>query len=471
MSSRKKTGGIVPKKSKIFSLLLFSFFITDIFAYSIETKKILEVLPGAEQIYRRDEPLPYYEGYNKEGNVFIGIAFVTSEVCPDAVWGFRSKISTLIGVNKEGKIVGIKILSESEDNRYTKGLLKEGSWFINQFIGKSIRDTFAVGKDIDAISGATISSTAFIHSIHKGLYLVSNLILNARKETFQEEPVQEEPVKFASSVSFLTQVDFLVLFIIGLALYGYIMRKKFLRYITLAFSIVYIGFIKGGGASISDVVRIFRFEFPVFSNNFYWYSLWIVIILSLIFLGRFYCGWLCPFGGIQEVLHRINPLKVLVSFSADKYVRLIKYLNLTIILVIAFLAKNINLANNIAAFIEPFATFFKISGVRIVWIYLGIIIIASFLIPRCYCRYFCPLGAFFAFIDTATSSTKLKMARIELPEKNNCKGCKIASKVCHMGGICYEEKEGRASLEKSECIKCNECKFVCPAIWERNELS
>lgn len=90
------------------------------------------------------------------------MVFLTTEVVPDESWGYRDQIATLVGIDAKGKITGVKVLSEFESPRYTKGLLADGSWFPTQFEEKDAGDNFILEGDIDAITGATITSSTVI---------------------------------------------------------------------------------------------------------------------------------------------------------------------------------------------------------------------------------------------------------------------------------------------------------------------
>lgn len=452
---------------KILLLGIVFFFLSPFgFADSLSEAELSQVLPGAEVFVRENQPLPHYLGYTRNQDAFVGVAFTTSEVCPYAVSGYRSEISILLGVNPQGKIVGIKVLQEDEDDRYTKGLIKDGSWFIEQFKDKNMMDEFIIGKDIDAITGATISSSATAHSIEESLFLISTQVLNLDRNLLRQNSVATETEFFFSKSWTGKFIDLLLLFgLFGLALYGYIKRNRYIRYFALGFAFFYLGILKGGGASINDVIRILRLDFPAFYANIYWYGLWTMVILSSVFLGRFYCGWLCPFGAVQEGIHRLSPCKNSFPFSVDKYARLVKYINLIVIFVIAFIVGNILQTGVLVDIIEPFSTFFRFYGSWLAWIFLISMLAVTFLIPRCYCRYFCPLGAFFTLMAMVSSPLKLKLSYVELPQnKSNCKGCKDALKVCQMGGICFDEETGKPWVEERECIQCNECKLICPAI-------
>ena len=141
----------------ILSVMCILGFMPECFAESVTKTDLADVLPAANLFVRKTEPFGYYLAYNTEGGSLAGVAFVTTEVAPEESWGYRDQITTLIGIDTTGKIIGVKVLSEFENPRYTKGLLVDGSWFLKQFEGKDVGDNLILGGDIDAITGATIT--------------------------------------------------------------------------------------------------------------------------------------------------------------------------------------------------------------------------------------------------------------------------------------------------------------------------
>jgi len=138
-------------------------------------EQIAEVFPGMAggyEIHDEESDFPYWTAYKDAGRTAVGgYLFIAREE------GFASMIETLVGVDADGRIVGLKILSQEETPEYGGRMeeIREGEdepWFPRQFIGKSADDTIALkadGGDIDAITDATISSAAFTKSIAVGL--------------------------------------------------------------------------------------------------------------------------------------------------------------------------------------------------------------------------------------------------------------------------------------------------------------
>jgi len=418
------------------------------------------VMPAASRFVRITKPFPHYLGYSSEGGCFMGVVFLTTEVTPDESWGYRDQIATLVGVNANGVITGIKVISEAENPRYTKGFLDDGSWFLTQFQGMDANDNFILGEDIDVVTGATITSSAISRSINAGLGLVAQEVLSIQVQ-------KDNPVEHLFLRHLLWQIDFMYIWIIvGLAAFAYYTKSALLRYCILGMSFVYFGFLKGGGFSTNDVLTILSFRIPILSNNLYWYSLVIIAIVSAILAGRFYCGWLCPFGIVTEMLYCLMPIKWTINKNTDKYLKGVKYVNLAIILIIAVLLANNTLAVYLIGIVEPFATLFSLHGDLLSWAWLIAMLMCSSVISRFFCRYVCPLGAFFAIIIAISSAIHLRHFNVNLPQEN-CKGCRRAEKQCQMDAVVYDEELRKVRIDGNECVMCNTCVANCPVLSKR----
>jgi len=297
--------------------------------------------------------------------------------------------------------------------------------------------------------------SAVTRSIKTGLELVTEQILNRYVD-------KDNPIKHLFFQHLLWQIDFIFLWVmVGLAFWSFFKKNESLRYFILGLSFAYLGIFMGGGFSINDILRLLSFHSPVFLNNLYWYSLVVIAIGLTIFAGRFYCGWLCPFGAITEVLYRLVPIEWKITGEVDRYLKVVKYVNLGILLMIGLLFGNNILAIYLAGIIEPFATFFNLHGDLVSWIWLILMLVSSAFISRFYCRYFCPLGAFFALVSWICSFLRLRLISVNLAQ-DNCKGCRLAQKRCQMNAISYDEQLKKPGIAANECFMCNTCAAICP---------
>jgi NosR/NirI family nitrous oxide reductase transcriptional regulator len=439
----------------VLTILIFLNVTPECVAELITKKDLADVLPSADAFARKTEPFPHFLGYTTDGGYLMGVVFLTTEVVPDESWGYRDQIETLVGINAGGEIIGVKVLSEFESPRYTKGLLADESWFLKQFVGKDASDNFILEGDVDAITGATITSSAVTRSIKAGLELITGQVLNKHVD-------KDDPVRHLFFQHLLWQIDFIFLWVmVGLAFWSFFQRNESLRYFILGLSFAYLGIFMGGGFSINDILRLLSFHSPVFLNNLYWYSLVVIAIGLTIIAGRFYCGWLCPFGAFTEVLYRLVPVEWKITGEADRYLKIVKYVNLGILLLIALLFANNILAIYLAGIIEPFATFFNLHGDLISWIWLILMLVFSAFVSRFYCRYFCPLGAFFALLSWICSLLRLRLISVNLPV-DDCKGCKLAQNKCQMNAISYDDQLYKPLINGNECFMCNTCAAICP---------
>lgn len=438
----------------IWGVILFLNLTSFCFA-ELKTKRDLkDVLPAADMFARKTEPFGHYLGYAADGGYFVGVVFLTTEVVPEKTWGYRGQIETLVGVDVKGKITGVKVINESENPLSTKGTLRDGSWFLSQFEQKDAGDNFIIGEDIDAITGATITSSTVISSIKAGLQLITEKVLSVQVD-------KDDPVKHLFFQQLALQIDFMLLwFIVGLSFLAFFKKNEYLRYFIMGMCIVYLGIFMGGGFSINDCFRLLSLHTPEFLNNLYWYSLVVIVIGLTVVAGRFYCGWICPFGAVIEIMYCLVPIQWKISEKTDMYLRLVKYVNLVILLLIAFLLSNKTFVYYLAGIIEPFSTFFNLQGDLFAWLVLILILVFSCAISRFYCKYLCPLGALFALVSALSSFLKLRRLSANLPQ-DNCKGCRLAQKNCQMDAITYDEIYKKPDIDNIECIMCNKCASSC----------
>lgn len=204
-------------------------------------------------------------------------------------------------------------------------------------------------------------------------------------------------------------------------------------------------------SSLSGVVLRFPF-----------YVLGLLILFGLL-LGRVICGWLCPFGLVQELLYKI-PSPKLVKNKATRTLTKLKYiigLLFVIILPLVFFfavgvgspafCKYICPAGTLEAALPLLSTnpFLKQNlGALFNWkLFLLIVtVIASIVVYRPFCRFICPLGAFYSLFN------KLSYFGIQV-DKLKCTGCDACIHKCKMDCVRVGDRE---------CINCGECIGVCP---------
>ena len=201
----------------------------------------------------------------------------------------------------------------------------------------------------------------------------------------------------------------------------------------------------------------------------YKFALYVVGFLITVgaFCGRFVCGFLCPFGWIQELLHKIPFPKKLKKLPGEKILRLLKYLVLAVFVVLLplFFIDATGIGKPwFCAYICPAGTLeaglplpLLNAGLRqtLGFLYaqkvviLIVLLVLSLLIWRPFCRYLCPLGAIYGCMNPIA----LVRHRIDPQKCIHCNRCQAA---------CPMDLPVQHKPNHTECVRCGKCKDACP---------
>lgn len=211
--------------------------------------------------------------------------------------------------------------------------------------------------------------------------------------------------------------------------------------------------------SLQAVIGSWNFKFAFYVAGF------LVFVGALV--GRFVCGWLCPFGLIQDLLHKIPFPKKLRTFRGDKLLRKLKYVILVVFIILLpmflvdvmgqgapYFCKLICPVGTLEGGI-PLALMNKSMHSVLGWLYawknvlLVATILLSIIIYRPFCKYICPLGAIYSVFNPI-SVFKYRV------DESKCVSCGACSKSCKMG------VDPVQNANHPECIRCGLCKKVCP---------
>lgn len=211
--------------------------------------------------------------------------------------------------------------------------------------------------------------------------------------------------------------------------------------------------------AMQAVIGNWNFKFAFYAAGF------LMFVGAL--MGRFVCGWLCPFGLIQDLLYKIPFPRKLRTFKGDRLLRKLKYVVLLffVILLPMFLVDVLGQgAPYFCKLICPVGTLE--GGIPLVllnksmhgalgWLYawknvlLLFTVFLSTLIYRPFCKYICPLGAVYSVFNPIS----VFGYRID---REKCVGCGACAKVCKM------QVNPAENPNHPECIRCGQCKKACP---------
>ena len=211
--------------------------------------------------------------------------------------------------------------------------------------------------------------------------------------------------------------------------------------------------------SLQAVMGSWKFSISLYVGGF------LMVIGAL--MGRFVCGWLCPFGLVQDLCHKIPFFKKINRFPGDRILRYLKYIILLVFVILMplfvvdivgqggpafckYICPSSTLTGSIPLVfknpgLQPMVGFLFRWKVAI----LLVTLLAAIIIYRPFCKYICPLGAAYALFN------RVSFGGLWV-DKEKCVNCGACSKVCKMG-VDPLKMPGSA-----ECIRCGECARVCP---------
>jgi NosR/NirI family transcriptional regulator, nitrous oxide reductase regulator len=227
---------------------------------------------------------------------------------------------------------------------------------------------------------------------------------------------------------------------VALALVGFFRKSVALKYVTLAAAVVYMGFVKSRLVSIVDIFAVADLNLPIFKYNIAWYALSIFVVASTVLWGRLYCGRVCAFGALTQLMDAVVPkrLRVEVPPAIERRAAWIKYGLLVGVVLYFVVTRNLG----IYRFVEPF-WMFGLFGTPAMWVGLGVLLLATVFVRNLYCRFLCPVGAALGILSNLTV--------FRIKRWSECKTCKICEKTCEWGAI-----QG-PKIIASECVRCDDC--------------
>ena len=232
-----------------------------------------------------------------------------------------------------------------------------------------------------------------------------------------------------------------LLIILGLALNAFIFKGVAARWVALGGTLVYLGWVDGGFLSVSHITSGIAGGPGVYLGDLAMLVMIIFTVVTTVLWGRVFCGFLCPFGALQDFIEKIVPKRFQRKVPTRVHDRAIyiKYGILALILVTALINSDLS----IYGYFEPFGTVFFMSSSVLMWTIAGSVLLASAVIPRFYCRYACPLGA---ALGVASFVSFFRIPRVK-----QCDVCKVCEQSCPTGAISGPD------VDFKECVRCNIC--------------
>jgi len=325
-----------------------------------------QLLPQATRFEETsDQRYKAYQGFELIGYATLGRSI-----------GYGGPVQVAVAVDPQGKILNVVVVAEHETREYFD--LVQMAGFMDRLVGKSYSDELMVGKDIDGVTSAPLTSRAIANATRLAARQIAE---NEFGEAVAEE--QNPQIQFG-----LPEISLLALY--GIGFVGH--RKNFkytrqARWISMLLGLGILGFLLNMPLSIAVINKFLLGYWPQWQTNLYWYMLLGgVLIVILLDSKNPYCDWFCPFGAAQECLGALGKAK---NHTPTRYRTLLTWAPrflawLAVILALIY-------RNPAISSYEVFGTLFAFVGSGFQFVLLSLVLIASLFIRRPWCRYLCPV--------------------------------------------------------------------------------
>ena len=447
----------------------------------------LEGTPPAAPVYR--------------GERLLGYVFLTGDVVRIPAYSGKP-INTLVGFDLAGRITGLAIV-QHEEPILAAGISEARLHaFTDQYRGKSVFDRVTIGAvreghvAVDAISGATITvmvqnatvmqaarrvaeSRGLTPAIAAGRAAELPALAATRPATAPSASAAPPPATARAQTApepplwveiWRSRKVEIGLLVVGLAVLAAILvfqdwlaqHPTLLWYVRRGFLLYTLFFVGWYALAQLSIVHVFTFVQAVM-REFHWetflidpmlFILWGFVALTLLLWGRgVYCGWLCPFGALQELVNqaarRYNVRQLEFSDVVHERLSAVKYLVLIVLFGIS-LQSTLEMVRY--AEVEPFKTAITLRFQR-EWpfvLYAAGLIVVSLVNRKFFCKYLCPLGAALAIPG------RFRVFDWWLRRRRECgRPCQTCAQECEVRAI-----RPTGEINANECHYCLDCQVT-----------
>ena len=342
---------------------------------------VLAEVSGSERFVLREQPVPHYLGTDAGAGAAIDtVSLATLPVAAD-IHGYAGPLNLLVAVDRDAVLRGVRLVASMESPSYTEGLT---GWLAG-LAGTDVADAPLDLARIDALSGATVSSSAALAAINRAVQAGSEAAFG---------------VRFAGAAATAAGPDwlrpgFLLTLLLVLAFFPvYFSGHGGARLVYQAAVLGVLGFGLNNLATEVDLVNLSLGHFPSFSTAPEHWLLLVFVPVTLLLFGQAYCGYVCPFGALQEFISRLGRRLYLRRYpvhAVEVRARYLKFVLLGLMLCAVWLGDEARWST-----FNPMQHLF--GGHFPPWMILitALSLVGALVYYRFWCRYFCPFGAFLA---------------------------------------------------------------------------
>jgi predicted membrane-bound spermidine synthase len=358
----------------------------------------------------------YFKTYDINDKL-TGFIFSSDELAPN-IHGFGGKINIAIRTDTAGNLIDFRIIRSNETPSYL-GMLT--NWL------PSLKDHAIFSPqpftNVDAVTGATISSKAILESLAQSGAKFASVVLG---QTAQQK---------ANAASHW-QPDLQVIYLLIAVLLTIIVIYRggyWSRFLIILLNFIAGGFILNAQFSTEQIVSLLSLAVPLAVPTGV-FILTVGVPLAAALFGNIYCGYLCPFGALQEFVGYALPARFrpVVSREQMQKGRFIKFVVLFVLIIAFFISRNHNTLG-VDPLIKAFSFNHRDTFIPVV---AAIALVGSLFYSRFWCRYLCPAGAFLSLFNKIAIFSKYMPAK----RYTNC-------------------EYGLSFSDKLDCIYCDKCRY------------
>jgi len=380
----------------------------------------LRVEHAAASIAPAGKTANYFKTYDANDK-FAGYIFSSVDFAP-RVLGFGGKINLAIFIDADGRLLNFHVVRSNETPAYLDMLT---NWLAS-LKGRAIFNPQPFA-DVDAVTGATVSSKAILEALSQSGSAFATNVLG-----------QTSTPKTISATRWLPDSQGAYLLVAFLLTLIVTYRGGFWsRLFILASDVLIGGVVFNAQFSTEQITSLLSFAIPLAAPSGV-FILTVGVSLLAILFGNIYCGYLCPFGALQELVGYLLPASFRPSVSTEQMRKagFAKYIVLFAVITAFFLSRN---HDTLA--VDPLIRIFSLKFLidnpdKLLFWVVAVALVGSLFYSRFWCRYLCPAGAFLSLFN------KVAIFSRRLPAKHfaNC-------------------EFGLSHNDKLDCIYCDKCRF------------